>query len=339
MSDQKFLGYIHVFRCFAICMVVLSHLILSLTWQDPQSLHLYRMLFSNGTVFFIFIAGYLFQYLLPKYRYGSYLRKKLQYVFLPYLVCSLPIILAKLQGWVPDYPVFAEHFGQFPVWQKILVYYLTGMHLGPLWFVPMICLFYVTAPLFILITNWSKSYWLFPVLILFNLAIPRPWVHDPLISFVHFVPIYLMGILACRYRQGVWQFSQKLWPVMLGLVVVLNILEYQIDIFRAFNSITKVIASFLIIYGLQVLEKKDGYVIHPVVYVVADASFGIFFLHQYAIGLYSRAIPLAHLTDLLKNANVLSVPLGFVVVNGLCLLVIFSIKQLLNKQSRYAIGC
>jgi hypothetical protein len=339
VPDQKFLGYIHAFRCFAICMVVLSHLILSLTWQDSHILHLCRMLFSNGTVFFIFIAGYLFQYLLPKYRYGSYLLKKLQYVILPYLVCSLPIIVAKLRGWVPDYPVFAEHFGQLAVWQKILVYYLTGMHLGPLWFIPMICMFYVAAPLFILITNWSKSYWLFLLLIIFNLGIPRPWVHDPIISFVHFAPIYLMGILACRYREGVARFSQKLWPLMLGMLVTISLLEYHIDIFRAFNSISKVIASFLIIYWLQALEKKDGYVIHPLVYLIADTSFGIFFLHQYAIGIYSRAIPAVHLPKLLKNANFLSVPIGFVIVISLCLLVILGIKRLLNKQSRLAIGC
>jgi Acyltransferase family len=320
-------------------MVVLSHLILSLTWPDANSLHLCRMLFSNGTVFFIFIAGYLFQYLLPKYRYGAYLLKKLQYVVLPYLVASIPIILSKLAGWVPDYPIFAEHFGQLASWQKILVYYLTGMHLGPLWFVPMICLFYVAAPLFIRLTNWSKSYWLFPLLILGNLAIPRPWVHDPIISFVHFAPIYMVGMLACRYRQGIYHYSRHCWPLLLGLIVLLNVLEYHINVFMACNSITKVLICFAIIYGLQWLEQKDGYRIHPLVLLIANTSFGIFFLHQYAIGIYSRAIAAAHLTDALGNASFLSVIIGLVVVNGLCLVVIFSLQKLLKTKSRYAIGC
>jgi probable poly-beta-1,6-N-acetyl-D-glucosamine export protein len=337
MTNASFLGYIHVFRCFAIGMVVLSHLILSLQWQNQEALHLARMLFSNGTVYFIFIAGYLFQYLLPKYSYGSYLKKKLQYVLLPYFITSIPIILAKLAGKIPDYPAFSEHFGQLSALQKVLVYYLTGMHLGPLWFIPMICLFYLAAPLFILATKWQKAYLLFPLLILVNLGIPRPWVHDPLISGLHFAPIYLIGMLACRYRERIFQYSQKLWPVLLGLLILLCLLEFTNRPFMAFNSVTKVIASFLIIYGLQRHEKYGGQIFSPWIDSIANYSFGIFFLHQYAIGLYSRAItPLGHL---LKDANILTVAIGFLAVNGACLLLLLGIKRVLVDRSRYIVGC
>jgi Acyltransferase family len=337
MTTTSFLGYIHVFRCLAIGMVVLSHLTLSLQWQNQEALHLARMLFSNGTVYFIFIAGYLFQYLLPKYSYGSYLLKKLQYVLLPYFLTSIPIILAKLAGQVPDYPAFSEHFGQLSAIQKVLVYYLTGMHLGPLWFIPMICLFYVAAPLFIWVTQWQRAYLLFPLLIVINLGIPRPWVHDPLISALHFAPIYMIGILACRYRDQIFQYMRRLWPLLLGLVVLLCLLEYTSRPFMAFNSVTKVIASFLIIYGLQLREKSAVQSFSPLVGLIADCSFGIFFLHQYAIGLYSRAIAL--LGHGLKDANMLTLSLGFLAVNGFCLLLLLGIKRLLVDRSRYVIGC
>jgi probable poly-beta-1,6-N-acetyl-D-glucosamine export protein len=337
MTNASFLGYIHIFRCFAIGMVVLSHLILSLQWQNQEALHLARMLFSNGTVYFIFIAGYLFQYLLPKYSYGTYLRKKLQFVLLPYFITSLPIILAKLTGKVPDYPAFSERFGQLSAFQKILVYYLTGMHLGPLWFIPMICLFYLVAPVFIFVTKWQKAYLLFPLLILVNLGIPRPWVHDPLISAVHFAPVYLMGMLACRYRDRIYQYCQKLWPVLLSLVVLLCFLEFTSRPFMAFNSVTKVIISFLIIYGLQRREKYASQAFSPWIGTIADYSFGIFFFHQYAIGLYSRAIaPWGHW---LKDANILTVAIGFLVVNGACLLLLLGIKKIFMGRSRYIVGC
>jgi peptidoglycan/LPS O-acetylase OafA/YrhL len=339
MQSRKFLGYIHVFRCFAIAMVVLSHLILSLQWKQPEALHLARMLFSNGTVYFIFIAGYLFQYLLPKYQYGSYLAKKIRYVLLPYFLISMPIIVAKLAGWVRDYPAFSEHFGNLSPILKILVYYLTGMHLGPLWFIPMIFLFYLAAPLFILATNWRRSYLLLPLMVVINLGIPRPWVHDPIISSLHFAPIYIIGILACRYREKIYHYSRKGWPLLAGAIALLCYGEYYNPPLMAFNSVTKVIASFLIIYLLQRWEETSAKPIPAWINLGADLSFGIFFVHQYAIGIFSRFLAAVPWGDRFKEANWLSVPGNFIVVIGFCAIVLLCLKTLLGKRSRYVIGC
>ena len=91
---RAFLSEIHSFRAVAIIAVVMTHVVDLLAWPLPPSLT-ERLIYSvagNGTVLFLFVAGFLFQHLSARFNYGDYLRGKLRNVIIPYLVISLPII-------------------------------------------------------------------------------------------------------------------------------------------------------------------------------------------------------------------------------------------------------
>ena len=88
-----FLSYIHSLRALAILSIVAVHCLPLFAWdrfrwQD----RLLLSLVSNGTVLFVFVAGFLFQYLSYKFEYRRYLKSKLQNVLLPYVCVSLPMI-------------------------------------------------------------------------------------------------------------------------------------------------------------------------------------------------------------------------------------------------------
>src|SRR5258706_13385324 len=92
-EPRPFLGYIHSFRALAVFFVVAGHCIPLFQWEQSRwQDQLIVSLMPNGTVFFVFVAGFLFQYLSPRFEYRRYLKSKLQNVILPYAIISIPII-------------------------------------------------------------------------------------------------------------------------------------------------------------------------------------------------------------------------------------------------------
>ena len=88
-----FLSYIHSFRALAILSVVATHCICLFEWDRIRwQYQLVLSLISNGTLFFVFLAGFLLQYLSHKFEYGRYLKSKLRHVLLLFVIVSLPMI-------------------------------------------------------------------------------------------------------------------------------------------------------------------------------------------------------------------------------------------------------
>ena len=92
--NTSFLHFIHSFRGVAILFVVGGHILLD--WKPGTvSEKILDAIFQNGTVLFVFIAGYLFQHLSGKYDTLDYWKKKVQYVLLPYILISTPAIILR----------------------------------------------------------------------------------------------------------------------------------------------------------------------------------------------------------------------------------------------------
>ena len=148
-KSQTFLRYVHNFRGLAILLIVAGHIIPFWDLSDyPIIRFLTLTVLSNGSVYFIFIAGFLFQFLSDKYKFKIYLQKKFVNVVLPYFFVSIPALclcLLKNQTFGST-EGFASSFGTWSLLQKIAVLYLTGAHFFHFWFIPMIIIFYFFAP-------------------------------------------------------------------------------------------------------------------------------------------------------------------------------------------------
>src|SRR5687768_13791779 len=96
---SKFLSYILNLRGVVIFIVVGVHARGNLSeWTDHEGALEFLATFfdareGNGTVMFIFIGGFLFQYITHNnFDFRKYIEKKFLFVILPYLLISIPII-------------------------------------------------------------------------------------------------------------------------------------------------------------------------------------------------------------------------------------------------------
>ena len=221
------LSHIHSFRAIAILLIVAGHSLDEFSWQAHQGQEeLIADVVDNGTVLFVFIAGYLFEYLLPRYRYGEYLTKKFTNVILPYLIISAPAMLHRFL--LEDPARLYPQIQGMPVWYQVLWYYVKGgAHMNfPLWFIPMITVYYLLAPVFQQISRHPRSFYLLVLLVPLSVAIHRQ--ESPNLNLLHstvyFLSAYVSGMWACRYNKQIEPWLERYWlPLSIGFVAMMTV--------------------------------------------------------------------------------------------------------------------
>ena len=333
---KEFLNYIHNFRGVAIIFVVAGHLLLN--WAPDSTLHkFFRTFWENGTVLFIFIAGYLFQHLSKKFEYRSYLSKKVQYVIIPYLIVSAPIIIYRLYS--NDYPgsILGYHpdFLSWSVGHKLAFFIFCGGHMQQLWFVPMIAIFYLIAPLLIYIDRHPRWYYLLLVTVPLSMWIVREPFNDIPRMFAHFFSVYLFGMFMSRYRTAFMDLAKKYWVVLTVLTIAafaLNMVYYD-QYNNALNYTHKMLFCCFFIYWLWKLDKW----VPSFVAVLAELSFGIFFIHYYVLLVVKAIYEKSFHHAIPGNVVYWTIDLALVLAGSV--LFIKMVQKITPKYSRYFIGC
>lgn len=335
-NENNFFSGIHYFRGLAILLIVSSHLL-----YFDESTFFFKVissLYLNSTIFFAFISGFLFQQLRYKYDYKKYLLKKWANVILPYLVISVPAILYRLLTG-PSYlatldNVDLEHKSQI---YQIAYYYFTGSHLLPLWYLPMISVFFILAPFFNVLDARPKFYWLLPALFLLSLFLPRgdfgnlsniPYM------FGHFLSIYCFGMFVSRYYITVFKFVKHRQSVLLISFILLFIATVLLETFRPqLIFIQKLVAVLVILNILNSLKNRK---ISTFFSKLADTSFGIYFIHFYFILVFRELF--LKLFDSQYPHHPISWTLLFIIVMSCSYGVVYLIKKIFKSKSRYLIG-
>ncbi len=335
-ETKKFIAYIHHFRGIAILFVVACHLLLN--WESGSNTYkILELLFGNGTVLFVFIAGYLFQHLTKKLDYPDYLKKKLFNVIVPYILVSAPIILYRvITGDVPGY-ITSPHpdFADWSALKQVVYFFSHGAHMQPLWFVPMISLFYLASPLFYYIDKHPRLYYILIPFIALSLLVEREPFSDILKMFVHFLSVYLFGMFLSRYKNEFMEFAKRYYLLITGLLalaLVGNYFFYE-EWRNSFNYLQKMLFCPFFIYWLWRLEKY----IPSFISYLAEISFGMFFLHYYAI-LVIKAL-FEKLMGYGIPGTIVFWIMDYVLVLLSTALVIYVIKKIFPKRSRNLIGC
>jgi peptidoglycan/LPS O-acetylase OafA/YrhL len=336
VQKKEFIHYIHHFRGLAILFVVACHLLLAWPAHSFADKFL-NVLWGNGTVLFVFIAGYLFQHLSKKFEYSGYLVKKLQNVIVPYLIVSAPIIVYRLMA--HDYPGYITDlhpdFASWKAWEKIGYFLLHGAHLQPLWFVPMITLFYVAAPIFIYIDRHPKLYFLLIAFCAVSFFVERePFSNIPKM-FVHFFSVYVFGMFLSRYKQRYLEFAKK-WYVWISLATLLVFVADLVFYDRFNNPLNYLHKMLFCCFFIYWLWRLDRYV--PKFFnLMADLSFGLFFIHYYTLLVVKAVYEKLAKQPIPGNIVYWTVDLLLVLLGSI--LVIQAVKKMFPKQSRYLIGC
>lgn len=327
-----FLGYIHSFRALAIFFIVAGHSIDAMSWSSSFDFsRLLRIFMSNGSVLFVFIAGYLFQHLSVKYSPKKYYLTKIKNVIVPYLLVSIPAILIFV--FVLERERVWAGFYELPQWQQIISFYLTGRHLAPLWFIPMITLFFIASPLLVYFDKREKIYYLLPIFVVISCLISRGYPHE---SFIHFFSVYLFGMWASRYKERLNPLlGEKLFLSVAFLsIILLAMFEYffMSGTMTWVNYLQKMVACFFYL-GLFIYF---GELNKPLINRIADTSFGIFFIHSYI--LTSMKIAYEKTVGTLPQGNVLLYGVITLLVLFICYYLILLVKKLFGHNSRYLVG-
>jgi fucose 4-O-acetylase-like acetyltransferase len=347
-ASTPFLSHIHSFRAVAIVAVVGTHLLDEFPVQGTTG-RVVESVVQNASVPFIFIAGFLFQHLSANFAYGGYLLKKLRYVIVPYLFVSLPYIVYRYARGSGIYAPEQPRVAQSDVLHGASAL-LTGAHMPvPLWFIPTMVVLYLLAPCFIAVDRRPRSYWVLPLLMGGAMLVHRP--HDLTKvghSVLYFGPVYLFGMWSSRYRVPIARAMERWLPGAAVLWVALTLVELvwlgqagAVFSRRPFtmeagvidtNLLLKLVGSLALV---EVLRRCDALVRGRLSYL-ADASFGLFFVHGHVIRLTAKA---ARWLAINPGAGVVSFAVTTAVVCTASLVVVAVVRRVTGAWSRYLIGC
>lgn len=343
-----FLHFIHQFRAIAIIFIVAGHSDNILYWEDGSLAHrLVTTIFANGTLLFVFIAGFLFQYLLPRYSHLKYYKSKLYNVIIPYVLISIPAVAYFVTNKYP-YPFLPEGFFEFSMAYQVYWLYITGLHLTAMWFIPMITLFYLLGPVFAALDRDGRVYYLVPPLFVLSLFLHRSYANlDIIHSFIFFLPIYLLGMWTSRNLSLVMKIMERvhipaalIWVSLVviqffffkaaGNVYVKEAFSFESDIISV-NMIQKTVLAFLLVYYLSRLQDRIGTSLDA----IATTSFAIYFLHSYVIKFTSSMLTKL---DLAIAGNFITFIFACAAVLGVSLWVALMTKRIFPNRSRILIG-
>lgn len=276
--------YINALRGLAAFFIILIHCNIFTNSTDISS-KIWTHFLYEWTTIFVLISGFLFQHLLPKYEAKKYFKNKTKNVIIPYLIISIPAILIYVLGlksdhnWI-DIPELLNHSYLYVV----SFFLATGSHLGPLWFIPVLVLIFLTSKPLSIIGNNKNYLYFFSFISLFAIGLTSrpPEDSNPFAAYLHFLPVYILGMFLCYNRNNLIQEKNKVLFFLLFLIIF--IIELYFDLSRSIAIYTKV---FLFLYLCTIFMSLSEKSLKPL-NILADISFAMYFLHGYFVGVLRK---------------------------------------------------
>ena len=253
-------------------------------------------------------------------------------MILPYLILSFPAALIYLLGLKDSHEwMDMQWFSQL---NPLLAYgylLITGAHLGPLWFVPMIMLYYLASPLWIFILQRNLILPIFVISLLLALYVGRPIVNaNSLQAAVYFLPAYILGIYLGNGTRLIEFLKPYAVTGFIFTIIILMVFGQSTYFNSRWDLLLKLISTcFLIAVCLKHLNFKIKWLD-----LFARLSFYLFFVHGYVIGAFRM-----FLRD--SDFHYMSVPavVGiFVTTLLLCLIAYIFLKWILQNRSKFVLG-
>lgn len=340
-AKPRFLANIHNFRTVAILGIVGAHSLHNFEFEDTSlTFRIIDTICNESSVWFFFIAGLLFQHLSTNFRYSKYMKSKVQNVIAPYLILSIPALIASFtivdQGMPPSFDGFS-----LPV--QVLIFLATGKHLAPFWFVPTITLIYLLGSLLILADRKIWPYYLIPVFVVYSMVSGRDGFliysglsgyFSPISKALYLFSVYFAGMACGRFHDPLVAWLKTYhWPLLAfsafmfyGAVTWDNDPVHFLYLFKLSSAI--LLVYYLSVIGVDTLGRL-GY--------VGTVSFGIFFVHGYLLQAVKLGKEFAFGTPLFQPSVLWYI--GFAaLITAASVALLFIAKAILGRRSRIVVG-
>jgi probable poly-beta-1,6-N-acetyl-D-glucosamine export protein len=350
---RSFIQHIHYLRGLAILFVIGVHARGGVAdWSsNPDTLRYLVTVFDaeegNGTMMFVFIGGFLFQYLnRESFDYKKYLNTKFKVIILPYLIISIPIILFRIHSnyYQPGLP---DNFLNYNVVFQFVYYLIIGSHMAPFWFISAIILFYITAPVFHYLDKPAFFKYAYPLILIAGFFTYRPDHNaNPFLAYVHFLPIYFTGMFVSRYHDRFFAIARPFLPLMVITYFGISYMDIN-DMLVPDITFEQVFTDGVIIFNLYFLRafmlcfisvtifhmlKKRTFTVFE---LLGHYSFGIFFLHFIIIAITRNVLSAMHIV---VDFSLITFLLYFTFVTVVSTLGVYAIKRVSGSYSRNLIG-
>ena len=342
---------IHVLRGVAIIMIVFSHClgVFKNTHLLANSyLFSFLNLFCfNFTTFFVLIAGFLFQHLTYKFDTKTYYLSKFKTVVCPYISVSIFCFIFFHYQYLSNLPWYS--LTESSVISSIIRMMLTGTQLLPLWFMPMIIIIYLMAPL---LYFWSKRNLIVAGLIamFWVVMFTKPDFTKPILNLLHYGPVYIIGMMIKQNYQTIIKIvKDNLFLVifLFGLCLFIPFAYRYMSHLGVeklyYDTLQKIILFILALYFLDGLNHKtnEGRLYKFFSYM-ANISFPIYFIHEIIVLELEQLLYISPLGYVIKTDNGWLASLGAVIflVSTLIVSVIIAkiITLVFKNKAKYLIG-
>nr|WP_321467248.1 acyltransferase [uncultured Desulfobulbus sp.] len=294
-----FLKSFEYYRGIAIVLIVIGHCYGLSGWNfNSYPERVLANIITGGTALFVFISGFLFhQVFYPRFKYSRFISKKLQKVFVPYLLWSALALTFTFatHATLPDKFV-GPSLSFFDQWlQPIGLSLMTGGHFLAYWYIPFIMIMFLLSPVFIGFIKLSKPTQVKVTIgLLICSALAQRPVNNILVlqSVLFFSPVYLFGILCSIDRDWIYEhFDKKAWLLALG-VLILSMIQstyymgagsYHKPLFMLHAFDINIVQKFLLCLLCMVLLHRYEQIESNVLSGLAASSFAIFFIHGWMV--------------------------------------------------------
>lgn len=335
MQNKK-IDYIHYIRGMAIFSIVTTHCNLFIM-DDSLIGKVWSEILKEWTAVFLLISGFLFQHLLPRYQVKKFYFGRFKNVLLPYLIVSVPAMLIYFLGVKKEHNwVDIEKLMLHSCLYVVIFFYATGSHLGPLWFIPMLFLIFLTSvPLKYLGENERllKYAAFFSIGLIFYTSRPTG-DSNAFYSYIHFLPVYILGMFICQYKDVLVRNNNK-WYFLISFILLFSVRVF-FDVTPSVSILSKV---FLFLFLCIILSSAERNIFTVTLSRLASASFSIYFIHGYFVGVIRKEVEL--LTSFPVSSNVLYEIFASLFFSSLIIaiisMVLYFLKQV-NINTRIVLG-
>lgn len=335
-KKRPFLLYMHYFRAFAIINVVLIHVWRSSNCTNPEAERLSYIIshtvFSNSTIYFIFISGFLFYYLSVNFNAIKYYKNKIMNVIFPYMIISSVFLIIQ-----------AYNQSEVRSLDEYIHIFLYGKAQFSYWYIPFISLIFLISP-FLLKINDVLFRRIAILTFVFPLLGTRTGTEITVGQYLYFTPCYLLGILFAKDIDTSIAYIRKYLAIISVIAFASTIcilffymfnihtIPYGMNVVNSVGYIQKVAITFLSVLVFKRFEHKKISILN----MLATYSFAIYFLHTLVD--YGRMRTFLF-CDIFQQWNTTPILFAYAVVI-LFVTLGFSIvlKRVLGNHSRKVIG-
>ncbi len=329
------------FRVFAILLIVLGHS-LSKSFQLEYPL-ISNIIKGGGSLLFVFISGYLFHILLPRYNsYSNFISSKFKKLVVPYILFSVPLILFRHIEKNSNF--YNTDLGLdksiYP-----LVSLINGAHMTGYWYIPAIILFFILSFRFIKYFSTMEAKARYSII--FLLSSVSSFIHRPIDNFntlhsvLYIIPFFLIGVSFSIDRKHIISIKRKKIILCAATTAFLCINYYQSYIqghignyhkpFFQYDGFDLNFIKFLIITPViyllfeQNLSKRSELVRN-----LANTSFVLYFTHPIFISALNTLGITSHLE--LQTGLFFTLFVIFIFTTSFCCIFYYSIRFILGKK-------